>query len=232
MNSPKKPPKHSPLGQASQPLRAMLNRAPTAAEPVDLVDDRYGDGPGGKGGDGGAKVAELEALVAYQAEVIAQLQACAAACPVTGLANRRALEAELAKSLSNAKRHDRRHGLLLVQLEGLDELAKTLEPVVMQGLLQHVARLVRQNIRPTDVAAHLEDHTFVVILNELKVMANAQMRADQLAETLRHTPYIGASRSVGVVPVIQTRLVSAGDSVSALLLPLDKPDVQVEHVCH
>jgi diguanylate cyclase (GGDEF)-like protein len=199
-------------------MRAMLNRTapvPDAAAPVEMEDERQ---------DYQDRIAELESVVAYQAEVIAQLQACAAACPLTGLANRAALENELAKSLSNAKRHDRRHGLLLLQLDGLASLEKTLEPVVMQGLLQHVARLIRQNIRPTDVAAHLEDHTFVVILNELKVMANAQMRADQLAETLRNTPYIGASRSVGVIPVIQTRLVTAGDTVRDLLLPLTRPD--------
>lgn len=204
--------KTDPKAQASQPMRAMLSKGSGVA-PAALPME--GDGTPSMA----EKIRELEALVAYQAEVIAQLQATAAACPVTGLANRRALENELAKSLSNAKRHDRKHGLVLLKLEGFDALRATLEPETVHAVLRHVAGLVRQNIRPTDIAAHLEDHTFVVILNELKVIENADMRAAQLVQVLEATPYVGPRRSVGVMPMAETRLVTADDTVTALLRP-------------
>lgn len=138
---------------------------------------------------------ELRRMVAAQRQKVDTLEDVAAADPITGLANPRALEDELAKSLSTAKRYGRQHALLVLEV---DDFAgyQALDNELSHDILKLVAGLVRQNIRPTDIAARLEDGTFAVILNELRVVENATMRARELARMVSVTPCIGRTRTV------------------------------------
>ena len=50
------------------------------------------------------------------------------------------------------------------------------------GALEEYRELIRQNIRPTDIAARLGGDEFCVILNELRSAENAEQRAQDAAE--------------------------------------------------
>lgn len=137
--------------------------------------------------------------------------------PVTGLANRKTLMIEIEKSLSTAQRYGRQHALMMVEIADFENLQERLGRKIGEGILQHIARLLRQNIRPTDIAARLEAGRFCVILNELKALENAEMRSGAIAEVIAQTPYMGEQRSVHVLAQVGCCLFGADDEAEDLM---------------
>src|SRR5205085_2687120 len=96
----------------------------------------------------------LQQLVREQSRLIATLQKESGADPLTGLANHNTLMAEIERSLATARRYGRRHALILLNIADFSNLSAQLGENATDALLHHLASLIRQNIRPTDVAAH------------------------------------------------------------------------------
>jgi GGDEF domain-containing protein len=139
----------------------------------------------------------------------------------TGLANRQALEDELTKSLATAQRYGRVHGLVVLELTDFNVLAG-LESGAAQAMLTHVARLLRQNIRPTDIAARPEPEAgapqrFFVILNELRELENLTMRAGALAAVVQTTPCLLWARTLPLSVQVGCTMFGAGDALGAVL---------------
>lgn len=118
--------------------------------------------------------------------------------PLTGLANRRTFEEELERSLATARRYGRQHALLVVDVNDFKSINDRLGHATGDQVLQHVARLLRQNIRPTDIAARYGGDEFCVILNELRAMENATMRAQGISDIISRTPCVGQKHTVHV----------------------------------
>ncbi len=160
-------------------------------------------------------------LAAKEAQLEAMGQG-AGADAATGLANRRALEDEIEKSLSTARRYGRQHALIALEIPDYSAMAGQLGADMAGAMLSHVARLVRQNIRPTDIAARpTEGSTFYIILNELRVLENAEMRAATIDAAVAQTPCIGASRSMHVEVEVGCSLFGADDELEAVLAKAD-----------
>ncbi|NBX86018.1 MAG: GGDEF domain-containing protein [Proteobacteria bacterium] len=137
--------------------------------------------------------------------------------PITGLASRKTLMAEIEKSLSTAQRYGRQHALVMVEIADFNNLQERLGRKVGDGILQHIGRLLRQNIRPTDIAARLEAGRFCVILNELKALENAEMRSGAISEIISQTPYMDEQRSVHVLAQVGCCLFGADDDAEDLM---------------
>jgi diguanylate cyclase (GGDEF)-like protein len=160
--------------------------------------------------------AMLEAELEAKRAQLHALEAAPAADVITGLANHYALHEEIEKSLSTARRYGRQHALLWLSINDFDTLAK-LGTGMDNAMLTHVARLLRQNIRPTDIASRPANATFAVILNELRVLENAQTRADTIAATIALTPCVGPSRSVHITVAMGCCLFGAEDDLHGVL---------------
>jgi diguanylate cyclase (GGDEF)-like protein len=165
---------------------------------------------------------QLQAMFAQQQEMLASLQPTVAADPLTGLANGRTLAAELERSLATARRYGRTHALIVVEVPDFLSLANGLGAggSAAAPLLQHVARLIRQNIRPTDIAARLEaadGARFAIILNEIRAVENATHRATEIAQTLAHTPCLVGGRMVPLSAITTTRPFGAEDDADSIL---------------
>lgn len=142
---------------------------------------------------------ELQRLVEEQSRLISTLQRESGADPLTGLANHRTLATELERSLATARRYGRRHALILLNVADFANLAGQLGEDTTTALLRHLSSLIRQNIRPTDIAAHPRFGEFAVILNELRAIENATMRAEELCSIASQTPCMSGGRSLHVM---------------------------------
>ena len=157
----------------------------------------------------------LQEDVERKAQEIAALERDRKSCPVTGLANAKTLREEVERSLATAQRYGRRHALLLVRVNDFEGFnAMGAETAV--AVLNHVARLLRQNIRSTDIAARIQGCTFGVILNELRAIENADFRAAELTKTIAHTPCITPRNTLTLSAAIGPYVFGLDDDVEGI----------------
>lgn len=166
---------------------------------------------------------QLEQQVESQKQVIGSLQRNALADPATGLANRRTLESELAKSLSTARRYGRRHALIWVELSDFSAL-EALGEETTAHVLTHTARLLRQNIRATDIASRPHDvaPVFACILNELRLAENATVRATEISKVLNGTPCVAPRATLHLTAQVGYFVFGSEDSVDDIIAKAQK----------
>lgn len=164
----------------------------------------------------------LQEMFEKQKKMIGSLEVDAMSDPLTGLANRRTFEREMERSLATARRYGRTHALLLVDVNDFKSINDRLGHKAGDTVLCHIARLIRQNIRPTDIAARLGGDEFCIILNELRALENAEMRAASIAETIAHTPCIGEKNTVHVTVSIGCAVFGADDEAAEVMEKADQ----------
>lgn len=87
--------------------------------------------------------------------------------PVTGLANRWALDRDLSREIGRADRHRHRLGLLVIDLDGLKAVNDTLGHAAGDQTLRDLADAMRRSLRRGDAAYRVGGDEFVVLLNEV-----------------------------------------------------------------
>ena len=83
-----------------------------------------------------------------------------------GIATRVAFEERLAEEWRRAKRYRRRLGLLMLDLDDLDEMNATHGRAAGDRVLREVAACISAVIRDSDVAARIARNEFVVLCPE------------------------------------------------------------------
>lgn len=125
-------------------------------------------------------LAELSALFDRLAEQRTLLQQQAASDPLTGLANRRTLQARLEEEVRRAERYRRPFSLLLIDIDHFkqinDRLGHAAGDLVLRGLVQEL----NSNTRHSDLLARYGGEEFVLLLPETDAPS-----ACELAELLR-----------------------------------------------
>ncbi|MCW5731886.1 MAG: GGDEF domain-containing protein [Alphaproteobacteria bacterium] len=173
----------------------------------------------------------IERLLAYatnaerqlleQKRRIAELEALSMTDETTGLANRRAFEDFLARTLARAARHGETGVLAYLDLDNFKQINDRHGHAAGDAALRHVARLLQSSIRTSDLAARLHGDEFAVLLVRAGCEQGRQ-RIDAIARTLRRTPFrfagqeIALAASAGIAcydgPVDRAALVAAADA--------------------
>ncbi len=159
----------------------------------------------------------LQAKIAEQEKMIIHLEQDAKSDPLTGVANRRTFDEELQRSIAMARRYDRRHGLLVVDIDHFKSINDRLGHLAGDAVLQHIAQLLRQNLRTTDMVARIGGDEFCIIMNEIKATDNAAMKANMLMEVVAQSPCISADHTLQVTVSIG-HAVFGGDDIPAHIL--------------
>ena len=149
-----------------------------------------------------------QTLDAQVAQRTAELQAANAALahlatrdPLTGLHNRRSLDARLAEALALDRRYSpqsgRVHGLLLVDADHFKRINDQFGHAAGDAVLRQLATVLQSCVRTTDVVARFGGEEFAVLLPEL---ADAQ-EAVRVAEKIRSTVAAATFAAVGPVTI-------------------------------
>ncbi|MFC1747362.1 EAL domain-containing protein [Pseudomonadota bacterium] len=105
---------------------------------------------------------------------------------LTDLPNRRSLEINLNKCLSEAKRHRKYGALIFLDLDHFKTINDSLGHPVGDSLLVQVAKRLKQEIRVEDMVSRLGGDEFVVVLaNISENLMSASHKAQRVAEKLR-----------------------------------------------
>ena len=107
---------------------------------------------------------ELESVAGKElAGRIQELSDSAVSDPLTGLFNRRYLDAALAQQFAMYQRLGRRYGVIHVDIDELKEINDRLGHAAGDGAIRFVAGILSDNVREMDIAARPGGDEFVII---------------------------------------------------------------------
>jgi diguanylate cyclase (GGDEF)-like protein/PAS domain S-box-containing protein len=125
---------------------------------------------------------------------------------LTGLLNRRELEIRLERAILSARREQREHALLYLDLDEFKVVNDTCGHLVGDEMLKQVTALLRSRVRRGDAVARLGGDEFGVLLEDCPA-AQARHTAEELRRTLHDFRFahgeqvFGVGVSIGLVPI-------------------------------
>ncbi|HET9154150.1 MAG TPA: EAL domain-containing protein [Solirubrobacterales bacterium] len=114
---------------------------------------------------------------------------------LTGLLNRRRFRAELDQYVSFNARYGGRGAVMVIDIDGLKEVNDRLGHQAGDRLIRHVAEILRERVRATDLVARLSGDEFAVLMPQTDTAG-----ALQLGEDLRAQVAEGFSRGAETAP--------------------------------
>jgi diguanylate cyclase (GGDEF)-like protein/PAS domain S-box-containing protein len=143
--------------------------------------------------------------------------------PLTGLANRRALERTLAAALARAAALGRSVALLMLDLDGFKAINDNYGHAAGDEALREVARRLARCVRERDLVARLGGDEFVVVLTDLGGRSGAvEDSMERIREALGEPiAFDGAALSLGAAMGV-ARFPADGADADALLAHADR----------
>ena len=126
---------------------------------------------------------------------------------LTGLPNRHLFDDRVEEAFKRCHRHGEKMALLFVDLDKFKPINDTYGHAAGDVVLRELSRRLGKTIRATDTVARVGGDEFMVLLEELESVAEAEEVADKLkAAVMAPIPYenhelsVGASIGIGVYP--------------------------------
>ncbi|GIE21671.1 putative bifunctional diguanylate cyclase/phosphodiesterase [Winogradskya humida] len=141
-----------------------------------------------------------------------ELQRLALHDPLTGLANRTALEARLGAALG----HDDRIGLLLIDLNGFKPINDVYGHDSGDLVLTEFSRLLRDAVRTDDVVARIGGDEFVVLLSDVPDEPHAMVVAQRILASAAATPVRVGEDTLPIRASIGVTIARPGDTAKEL----------------
>jgi diguanylate cyclase (GGDEF)-like protein len=160
--------------------------------------------------------ARLHAALLEMRSRIAELEQLADTDTLTPLPNRRAFMRRLESVVQYAARHDTPAAVLYIDLDGLKRINDDHGHHVGDVVLLHLARLLTDSLRATDMVARIGGDEFGLILDHLNE-ADAKAKAKALADYVSAEAIdVGVAR-IAIRVTIGLAMVRAGESVAGLI---------------
>jgi len=163
----------------------------------------------------------LQTQVQQQAQQIQTLERDTLTDPLTAVLNRRGFDMELNRSMANARRHGRHGALLLLDMNNFKAINDSFGHHVGDLALQHVAGLLSENVRDTDVVARIGGDEFAVILNDVRSPADAERRARELTSLIQATPVKDGAERIWIEGSIGCHFISRDEDMIEVLSQAD-----------
>ena len=126
---------------------------------------------------------DVEKTISNQRDHIEKLQSISTTDDLTGLPNRRGLNAYLTSAISSARRHGEYGLVAFLDLDGFKPVNDTHGHEAGDFVLQEVALILSEHIRTSDYAARLGGDEFVVVLDRTD-LAKGKERLQHLQNNL------------------------------------------------
>lgn len=122
--------------------------------------------------------------------------------PLTGLANRRALDAILTESFNLAKRYDRPLSLIMLDIDHFKTYNDAYGHPAGDALLKDLGGLISRPARRTDLVARIGGEEFAIVLPET-ALSGARSLAETLRSAVEHSTLFrrGVTVSIGIAAV-------------------------------
>ena len=164
-------------------------------------------------------VAENTALRAALAEALARVQSLeqlADSDTLTPLPNRRAFIRRLDVVIRHATRHHTPAAVLYIDLDGLKAINDAYGHPVGDAVLIHVAQILTESLRATDMVARIGGDEFGLILDHLN-QADASAKAELLIKQVTAAHFAVGNTKVNIRITIGLAMVRTGESVDSLI---------------
>jgi diguanylate cyclase (GGDEF)-like protein len=162
----------------------------------------------------------LRGSLAQMLQRITELEALADTDTVTPLPNRRRLIRELERVISHTNRHGTAAALLFIDVNGLKGINDRYGHLAGDAALIHIARLLSELIRSTDVLARIGGDEFGLLVDHLD-HNSAIDTAERLAECIARNPLDLSGRPVPIAASIGVATILPGDTVEDVLQRAD-----------
>lgn len=159
------------------------------------------------------EVARLEAR-------IAELERLADTDTLTPLANRRAFAREVERVVAHTARHATPAAVLFLDVDNLKAVNDRWGHGAGDAALLHVARLLRSEVRASDIVARVGGDEFGLVLDRLDEEA-ARLKARALTDAVATTPLRHATTSITLGLSVGLTMVRQGDTADAVLARAD-----------
>ncbi len=163
----------------------------------------------------------LRASLAEMRERLEQAERLADTDSLTPLPNRRSFLRELERVVGQCDRHGTPAAVLFIDVDGLKSINERHGYLAGDAALIHVAKLLAELIRSTDILARIGGDAFGLILDHLD-HNSAIETAERLARCIHRSPLDLGSAVVTVEASIGTTSILAGDKVEDVMLRGDR----------
>lgn len=152
---------------------------------------------------------------------LSQEEAHARTDALSGLANRRAFEAELPTMMERAKAISAGLALIAIDLDHFKPLNDTLGHAAGDFALREVGRILREGVRKTDLPVRMGGDEFLVLLADT-TEAGARNRAEVLRQAIGAFPHPGNEQGIRITTTMGGTLYRAGESKEDFLHRADE----------
>ena len=163
---------------------------------------------------------DLERTVLRQRLHIEDMARIACTDPLTGVYNRRGFEQEFQRVLSAATRFNETGVLVYVDLDGFKPINDTYGHAAGDAVLQEVARVLQDHVRPQDLVARIGGDEFTVLLTRTS-WEDGLTRAEALKHMLNTTYVRVDGKNIAVRASLGFQRYGADESADVVL---DKAD--------
>lgn len=163
----------------------------------------------------------LRASLAEMRERLEELEQLADTDTLTPLPNRRRFERELARVVGQSNRHGTPAAVLYIDLNGLKRVNDRHGHLAGDAALIHVARLLQNLIRGTDVVARIGGDEFGLILDHLD-HNSAIDTAERISRCIATSPLDLGGTQVRLDAAIGVATILQGDSAADVMSRADR----------
>jgi diguanylate cyclase (GGDEF)-like protein len=107
---------------------------------------------------------------------------------LTGLLNRRRFRAELDQYVSFTARYGGQGAVMIIDIDGLKEVNDRLGHQPGDNLIRHMAEVLRERVRATDIVARLSGDEFAVLMPQTDTAGALQLGEDLRAQVAEEFP--------------------------------------------
>lgn len=105
---------------------------------------------------------------------------------LTNLPNRSLFNEQLESIILEAQRYERKFALMFLDLDHFKQVNDTFGHIIGDKLLQEVAKVLKQNVRISDIVSRLSGDEFTIIIKEIKEDFNIIHTCNEIIRELSH----------------------------------------------
>jgi diguanylate cyclase (GGDEF)-like protein len=166
-------------------------------------------------------VERLQAKLDETRAYAARLEALAHEDALTGLLNRRGFLRDLTRAVAFTSRYNAPAALLVIDLDRFKPVNDQYGHPIGDRALQHVAEILRRNVRASDSAGRLGGDEFALVIWQVDEAAAAQ-KAQAIEEMIAASPLAVGGAAVHLGASAGAALLNAQDSAEEALARADR----------